>query len=70
MYICFGWSWKIRIFIKSMSLWLSQYIIIIFCSKPNYAKKSCNQIPSLMASVATINYAYVDDRATCCKDDF
>jgi hypothetical protein len=62
--ICLVLEWKVEFFARLMELWLSQYNLLFSCCFPNSSINLCNQIISLLASVAATYYVSIIESAT------
>ena len=61
-------EWKAEFFARWMALWLSQYNLLFSYFFPNSSINLCNQIISLLASVAATYYAsVVESETTFCS---
>jgi hypothetical protein len=67
-YICLVFEWKVEFFARLIALSLLQYNLLFSCFFPNSSIKLCNQIMSLLASVATTYSAsIVESETTFCS---
>ena len=62
--MCLVLEWNDELFTRWMALWLSLYIVPISCFLPNSSINLCNQIISLLASVAATYPASVVESET------
>ena len=62
--ICLVFEWKDELFARWMELWLSLYNLLFPYFLPNSSMYLCNQIISLLASIAATYYASIVESAT------
>ena len=62
--MCLVLEWNVEFFARWIALWLSLYSVRIWCFLPNSSINLCNQIISLLASVAATYSTSVVESAT------